>query len=69
MKSSNLRHSLAGLQNKGMSEYQRRASWLQTGPSPTRDREAGGGQPELERGNRGPREALSTKLQAGFIAN
>ena len=26
MKSSNLRHSLAGLQNKGMSEYQKRAS-------------------------------------------
>ena len=29
----------------------------------------GGGQPELERGNRGPTEASSTKLQAGSIAN
>ena len=27
------------------------------------------GQPEPEGGNRGPREASSTKLQAGFIAN
>ena len=26
-------------------------------------------EPELERGNQGPREASSTKLQAGFIAN
>ena len=29
----------------------------------------GGGQPELERGNRSPRVAFSSKLQAGFIAN
>ena len=50
---------------KGMSEYQRRARWLCIGPSPTGDREAGGGQPELERGKLGPREASSTKLQAG----
>ena len=28
-----------------------------------------GGQPELEGGNHGPREASSTKLQADFIAN
>ena len=27
------------------------------------------GQPELEVGNHGPTEALSTKLQAGFVAN
>ena len=33
-KSSNLTHSLVGSQNKGLSEYNRRASWLQTGPSP-----------------------------------
>jgi len=40
---------------------------LQTGPSPP---ETGRwGQPEPERGNRGPREASSTKLQSGFIAN
>ena len=32
-------------------------------------RQAGGGQPELERGKLGPREASSTKLQAGSIAN
>ena len=34
MKSSNLRHSLAHSQNKGLSEYQRRASLLWTIPSP-----------------------------------
>ena len=32
-------------------------------------RQAGTGQPELERGKLGPREASSTKLQAGSIAN
>ena len=32
-------------------------------------RQAGTGQPELERGKLGPREASSTKLQAGFVAN
>ena len=47
--------------NKGMSEYQRRARWLCIGPSPTGDREAGGGQPELERGKLGSREAASSK--------
>jgi len=34
MKSSNLRHSHACSCNKGLSEYQRRTSWLQTGPLP-----------------------------------
>ena len=38
-------------------------------PIPTGDREAGGGQPKLERGKLGPGEASSTKLQAGFVAN
>ena len=33
-KSSNLRHSLACSQNKGLSNYQRRARGLRTGPSP-----------------------------------
>ena len=47
-KSSNLRHSLVHSQNKGLTKYQRRASWLQTGPSPTRGREAGGRQPQPE---------------------
>ena len=32
-------------------------------------RQAGMGKPELERGNLGPREAYSTKLQTGSIAN
>ena len=36
MKSSNLRHSLAHSQNKGLSEYQRKASLLRTIPSPCR---------------------------------
>ena len=57
-KSSNLRHCQAHSQNKGLSEYQRRVSWLQTGPSPTRGREAGGGQPEPERGNLGPKDSI-----------
>ena len=48
MKSSNLRHSRACSQNKRLSEHQRRASWLLTGPSPTGGREAGRRQPELE---------------------
>ena len=33
-KSSNLRHSWTCSQNKRLSKYQRRASWLWTGPSP-----------------------------------
>ena len=64
-KSPNLRHCQAHSENKGLSKYQRRASQLRIGPSPTGDREAGGGHPELERGKLGPREASSTKLQAG----
>ena len=35
MKSPNLRYCLACSQNKGLREYQRRASWLHTSPSPT----------------------------------
>ena len=38
------------------------------GPIP-HQRQAGRGQPEPERGNLSPREASSTKLQAGFVAN
>ena len=34
MKNSNLRHSLACSQRKGLSKYQRRASWMWNGPSP-----------------------------------
>ena len=58
MKSSYLRYCQAHSQNKGLSEYQRRVSWLQTGPSPTRGREAGWQQPEPERGNLGPRDSI-----------
>ena len=65
MKSPNLRHGQACSENKGLSECQRRASPLQTGSSPAVGREAGGRQPQLERGKLGPREASSTKLQAG----
>ena len=32
-------------------------------------KQAGKGQPELERGNRGSREAFSMKLQTGSVAN
>ena len=55
MKISNLRHSLAGSQNKGLHEYQRRASWLQTGPpySPARGRGS-----QKARGNLGPRNGI-----------
>ena len=48
MKGSDLGDCWARSQNKGLSEYQRRASWLWTSPSPTRGREAGGRQTELE---------------------
>ena len=58
MKISNLRHSWACSQNKGLSEYQRRAGRLWTGPCPAGGREAGGRPPELERGNLGPRDNI-----------
>jgi len=67
MKSSNLRHTLASSQNKGLSEYQRTASWLQTGPFPCwRER----GRRATARARRGgkildPEMASSTKLWAG----
>ena len=58
-KSPNLRHRQAHSQNKDQAE-------LADGcrPSPSSDK-----QPEPEGGKRSPREALSTKLQAGFVAN
>ena len=62
-KSPNLRHQQPRSQNKGLS----RASWLWTGPSPTRDRQARAAR--AKGGNCGPREASYTKLQADFIAN
>ena len=63
MKSLNLRHRQACSQNKALSG----ASPLWTHPSPTGDRQARAAR--VGRGNRGPREASFTKLQAGFIAN
>ena len=56
-------HQQARSQNKGLS----RASWLWTGPSPTRDRQARAAR--ARRGQSQPREASYTKLQADFIAN
>ena len=57
-KNSNLRHYQACSQNKGLSEYQRRASWLRTRPSTAGGREAGGQQPEPERGNLSPWDSI-----------
>ena len=67
MKSSNLRHSHACSCNKGLSEYQRRTSWLRTGPLPhwrQRSRRA------IARAGRqrailAPEMGSSTKLWAG----
>ena len=70
MKSSNLRHCQARSQNKGLSEYQKRASWQWTNPSPTRGREAGRGQPEVERGNLGHRDSILYQTVSGLpVAN
>ena len=44
--------------SKGLSKYQRRASQLWTGPSPTGGREAGRRHPEPERGKFGPRDGI-----------
>ena len=63
MKSPNITYRQARSQNKGLS----RASWLRTGPPPAGDRQARAAR--AGRGNHDPREASSTKLQAGFIAN
>ena len=80
-KNPNLRQCQACSQNKGLSKHQRRASRLRTGPSPTVDKQAGGSQsqkvaivtperhllPNCKQAL--SREASSTKLQAGSIAN
>ena len=58
MKSSNLRHFQAHSQNKGLSEYQRRVSRLQTRSSPAGGREADEHQQEPERGKLGPRDSI-----------
>ena len=67
VKGSNLMWSQAHSQNKGLSEYQRRASWLQTGPSP-RQRQRGkcaNSQSQKTGGNLSPETASSTNLWAG----
>ena len=48
----------ASSQNKGLSEYRKRASQQRTGPSPAEGREAGGQQPEPERGKLSPRDGI-----------
>ena len=58
MRSSNLRHYQACSENKELSEYQRRVSWLRNSPSPTRGREAGEQPPEPERGKLSPRDGI-----------
>ena len=63
-----LKHSRACSQNKGMSEYQRKASQQQTGPSCTRGREAGGQQPEPERGNLGPIDSIFYQTASRLMA-
>ena len=67
MKSSNLRHSLAYSENKELSEYQRRASRLQTGPSPHQRQR--GRWATARAGRQGaisaPEMASSTRLWAG----
>ena len=46
------KHTAGHSQNKGTEQFQRRASWLWTGPSPTGGKRQGGG----ERGKLGPRD-------------
>jgi len=58
MRSSNLRHCQACSENKELSEYQRRVSWLRNSPAPTRGREAGEQPPEPERGKLSPRDGI-----------
>ena len=65
MKSPNLRHGQAHSQNKGLSEYQRRASRLQTGPSPAGDRDSGRATQSLKGAISAPEKASSTKLRSG----
>ena len=64
VKGSNLMWSQAHSQNKGLSEYQRRASWLQTGPLPQleAERQVGNSHSQKAKGNLGPRDGSSTKL-------
>ena len=71
VKDSKLTCSLVGSQNKGLSQYHRRASQLPTGSSPLQEAEADVGQPELEsKGHSRPQSlASSTKLSRLLVAN
>ena len=55
-------HTAGRSQNKGTEQFQRRASWRRTGPSPARGRRQGGG----EGCKLGPRDGTPTKLQTGL---
>ena len=57
VKSPNLMYCQAAT-DKGLSEYQRRVSQQETGPSLAGGREAGGWQPELERGKLSPSDGI-----------
>ena len=65
VKSSNLRHCQAHSQNKGLNEYQRRASWLQNSPFPVGGRRQVGDSQSWKGAILAPEMASSTKLQAG----
>ena len=58
MKSPHLRHYQTCAQDKGLSEYQRRAGRQQTGPFPTKAGRQERGQPELESGKLSPRDGI-----------
>ena len=57
---------LAGSQNKGLSEYQKRASRLRTGPSPARGRGQEGASQSQKGAKLAPETASPTKLQTSF---
>ena len=54
-------HNASRSQNKATEQFQRRASWRWTGPSPAGGTGLGGG----ERGKLSPRDGIPTKLQTG----
>jgi len=69
-KSPNLRHGVAQSWTRLKGVSRSSSSKTPSGPlTKQRTEQSRRGQPEPEGGNRGPREALSTKLQAGFVAN
>ena len=65
-KSPNLRHCWPRSQHKGLSKYQRRASWLRAGPSPARHSGQAGASQSRKGANSAPERASPTKLRTGF---